>query len=149
VEGEDKMVRSELVVPVGGSAIGTIVAVVVALVFLPLQAGISPVQPVKVAGTLTAPGTCIYCPALHYSCVILLPKVAGVVVNWSESHGAVVSFEVLAPSGSTICHTLASSDSCTFVSIGGNYTLRVIPPSPPTISFYSVAYSVSYTPARG
>lgn len=105
-----------------------------------------PTAPYSVSGQVFAPGSCVYCPALPAGPVQeSFPIGAWVHLTWSEPDGAPVGFVLWNASRQAICSGEASQGSCTFTSGGGPYTLFLRPPSPPTVSWYVVDFTASYT----
>ncbi|MCI4347858.1 MAG: hypothetical protein L3J97_04485 [Thermoplasmata archaeon] len=63
------------------------------------------------------------------------PRGHTVTVHWTVAGAAEVEFDVIPPGSAAAyaCQQRGSSDSCSFVSVGGNYTFRafdIVSPSP-------------------
>ncbi len=120
-------------IPVGVAAAGMLLGMI----------GSLPIITVTTNGQTYAPGTCVYCPGLPLS-VEQLPSGTAITVSWNEAQGAPVTFTVRDPTGFAVCEGYGASGTCAFDSIGGPYDFRAFAPVPPTQSWYTVNYSVSY-----
>jgi hypothetical protein len=100
--------------------------------------------PVTISGEVSAPGTCANCPDLNSAQTESLPKGALVNVTWSETSGKVVAIDLRNSTQEIVCNWYAAQGSCTFVSYGGNYTLSIFGPRPPTESSYGASFTMEW-----
>jgi hypothetical protein len=103
-----------------------------------------PLVPETISGNIVAPGTCTYCPDIQPVPKESIPSGVSVTVTWSGSLGDTGDFEVTNSTFWPVCFSSASRGTCTFVSSGGNYTLSIIRPTPPTESSYGVSFSIEW-----